>query len=311
MLTSAGAKLLDFGLAKMTETAGAAAGSATSLPTVAQTLTAEGTILGTFQYMAPEQLEGKESDERSDIFSFGAMLYETITGRKAFQGSSQASLIAALMSTDPPPVSMAQPMASPALDRVVRKCLAKSPDDRWQSARDLLSELQWIAESGSQAGIPAAVAARRYGNQRLPGLLAAVALRHCCWRCWLRPRQHLRATVLRRWRFVSRFHRRIGWAFTGSICPRFRRTAGIVFTASATTSAPTSDIKLFIRPLNSSTAILLTLPVARFSLLVAGRAANHAFQNPTALLKIDVAGGLSHALRALALPLAGRGVAME
>jgi eukaryotic-like serine/threonine-protein kinase len=117
-------------------------------------ITVEGTILGTLQYMSPEQLEGKEADARSDIFSFGAMLYEMITGRKGFSGSSQASLIAAVMTTAPPPVSTLQPMASPALDRAVRKCLAKSPDERWQNAGDLLSELEWIAESGSEAGAP-------------------------------------------------------------------------------------------------------------------------------------------------------------
>ena len=125
--------------------------------------------------MSPEQLEGKETDARSDIFSFGAMLYEMITGRKSFEGSSQASLIAAVMSTNPPPVSTIQPMASPALDRLVRKCLAKSPDDRWQNAGDLLSELEWIAESGSNAGIPAPVAAKRRNRERLAWLAAGLA----------------------------------------------------------------------------------------------------------------------------------------
>src|ERR1039458_10277182 len=111
--------------------------------------------------MAPEQLEGKEADARSDIFSFGTMLHERITGRKVFSGSSEASLIAAVMAVNPPPVSTIQPMASPALDRVVRRCLEKSPDDRWQTAGDLLSELKWIAETGSAAGIPPPVAAKR------------------------------------------------------------------------------------------------------------------------------------------------------
>ena len=117
-----------------------------TLGPTAEPITAKGTILGTFQYMSPEQLEGKETDARSDIFSFGAMLYEMITGRKGFVGSSHASLIAAVMSANPPPVSSIQPMASPALDRVVRTCLAKSPDDRWQNAGDLSRELEWIAE---------------------------------------------------------------------------------------------------------------------------------------------------------------------
>jgi serine/threonine protein kinase len=154
MLTRGGAKLLDFGLAKMVGPVVSSAAD-TLGPTAAAPITAQGTILGTFQYMSPEQLEGKETDARSDIFSFGAMLYEMITGRKGFEGSSHASLIVAVMSVNPPPVSTIQPLASPALDRLVRKCLAKSPDERWQSAGDLVSELEWITESGSNAGIPA------------------------------------------------------------------------------------------------------------------------------------------------------------
>lgn len=153
MLTKAGAKLLDFGLAK---TGAATAGHyvpqpATALPTMGAPLTAHGTILGTFQYMAPEQLEGADADTRSDIWAFGALLYETLTGRKAFEGKSQASLIGAIMTSDPPPVSTLQPVAPAALDRIVKKCLAKDPDARWQSARDLHDELQWIARDG-QAG---------------------------------------------------------------------------------------------------------------------------------------------------------------
>ena len=173
MLTRGGAKLLDFGLAKM---AGPVSSEAEILgPTVAAPITAQGTILGTFQYMSPEQLEGKETDARSDIFAFGAMLYEMITGRKCFESSSHASLIAAVMSTNPPPVSTIQPMASPALDRLVRRCLTKSPDDRWQSAGDLLSELEWITETGSKAGIPAPVAAKRRNRERMWQLAAGLA----------------------------------------------------------------------------------------------------------------------------------------
>jgi serine/threonine protein kinase len=125
--------------------------------------------------MSPEQLEGKETDARSDIFAFGAMLYEMITGRQAFQASSHASLIASIMSADPPPVSTIQPMASPALDRIVRRCLAKSPDDRWQSAGDLQNDLEWITETGSKAGVPAPVAARRRNRERLAWIMAGVA----------------------------------------------------------------------------------------------------------------------------------------
>ena len=163
MLTKAGAKLLDFGLAKLrVPDAGEGSVAASALPTVtvSEGLTEHGTILGTFQYMAPEQLEGKEIDARTDIFAFGAVLYEMLTGRKAFEGKSRASLITAIMSTEPPPISSVQPLTPPALDRIVRKCLAKDPDHRWQTAQDLADELRWIAEGGSQTGIAAAVATR-------------------------------------------------------------------------------------------------------------------------------------------------------
>ncbi len=150
MLTKSGVKLLDFGLAKFTAPGAARLSSATSLPTQAPDLTAEGTILGTFQYMAPEQLEGKEADARTDIFAFGATLYETATGKKAFTGATQASLISAILRDDPQPISQVQPLSPPALDRVVKACLAKDPEERWQSAADLRNELRWIAEGGSQ-----------------------------------------------------------------------------------------------------------------------------------------------------------------
>src|SRR5262252_5091742 len=160
MLTKSGVKLLDFGLAKAmappVQTSGV-----TSLPTVMgsanENLTAEGTILGTFQYMAPEQLEGHDADARTDIFAFGCVLYEMATGRKAFTGGSQASLISSIMKEEPAPISVTAPTTPPALDRVVKRCLAKDPEDRWQNAADLKSELKWIAEGGSASGIPAPV----------------------------------------------------------------------------------------------------------------------------------------------------------
>ena len=116
-----------------------------SLPTVSSPLTVKGTILGTLQYMAPEQLEGKAVDARADIFAFGGMLYEMLTGRRPFEGKSQASLIGAILDHQPPPVTSLQPLSPAILDDVVARCLEKNPDDRWQSARDLKRQLEWVA----------------------------------------------------------------------------------------------------------------------------------------------------------------------
>lgn len=145
MLTKTGAKLLDFGLAKPCATPTSTVTLTASAP--ADGVTREGTIVGTFQYMSPEQLEGKEVDGRSDIFSLGAVLYEMLTGRKAFEGKSQLSVVSAILEKEPAPVSTVKPTSPPALDHIIRKCLAKSPDDRWQSADDLGSELSWVAET--------------------------------------------------------------------------------------------------------------------------------------------------------------------
>jgi Tol biopolymer transport system component/predicted Ser/Thr protein kinase len=153
MLTKSGAKLLDFGLAKLREPQAAVA-TLSALPTEGSNLTARGTILGTLQYMAPEQLEGKEVDARTDIFAFGVVVYEMATGKKAFEGKSKASLIAKILETDPPLISSLQPMTPPQLDRVVKKCLAKEPEKRWQVASDLCDELKWIAEGGAHTGSP-------------------------------------------------------------------------------------------------------------------------------------------------------------
>ncbi|MGA8366630.1 MAG: protein kinase domain-containing protein [Candidatus Acidiferrales bacterium] len=175
MLTKSGTKLLDFGLAKLQQEMAPNA-QLSQLPTASEPLTAQGTILGTLQYMAPEQLEGKEADARTDIFAFGVVVYEMATGKKAFEGKSQASLIAKILETNPPPISSLQPMTPPALDRLVKKCLAKEPDDRWQSARDLHDELAWIAEGGSQAGVTAPVVARRRSRERMAWALAVAGL---------------------------------------------------------------------------------------------------------------------------------------
>src|ERR1700676_935791 len=160
MLTKTGTKLLDFGLAKLKQQVAPANVPLSDLPTESDPLTAEGAIVGTLQYMAPEQLEGKEVDAQTDIFAFGAVVYEMATRKRAFEGKSQASVISAIMSSDPPPMSLLQPMTPPALDRIVKRCLAKELDERCQSANDLTNELKWIAEGGSQVGLAPTAAAK-------------------------------------------------------------------------------------------------------------------------------------------------------
>jgi len=179
MLTKSGAKLLDFGLAKLQQETNpniplSQAAAAKEL------ITAEGMILGTLQYMAPEQLEGKEVDARTDIFAFGAVVYEMATGKKAFEGKSQASLMAKILETDPPSISSLQPMAPPQLDRVVKKCLAKEPDRRWQAASDVCDELKWIAGTAPEVTTTtlqqaAAVAPRKIPLRLVALVTAAVA----------------------------------------------------------------------------------------------------------------------------------------
>ena len=182
MLTKSGAKLMDFGLAK-------AVGNAAVSPSPGLTrslsqhgqgtpVTAEGTILGTFQYMAPEVVEGKEADARSDIFSLGAVLFEMATGKRAFEGKTTASVIAAILEREPPPISQLQPMSPPELDRLVKTCLAKDADERIQSAHDAKLQLEWIRDAGSQAGqaLPIAAAHHRHRERIAWGTVAVLVV---------------------------------------------------------------------------------------------------------------------------------------
>jgi len=165
MLTKSGAKVLDFGLAKLQMAMGE--GTVVSVITQTTPLTGHGTVLGTIQYMSPEQLEGKDADARSDIFSFGATLYEMATGQKAFTGKSQPSLMASILKENPRSISEVQPMAPPMLERVVKQCLEKDPEDRFQTAGDLKRALEWTLEGGSQVGVPLPLAKRRKLRDRV------------------------------------------------------------------------------------------------------------------------------------------------
>src|SRR5262249_14031888 len=174
MLTKCGAKLMDFGLAKAAVRAvGAGGSSSDALDTLSRPLTTQGTILGTFQYMAPEQIEGKEADTRSDIFSAGAVLYEMVTGKRAFDGKTTASTIAAILAGEPKPISALQPLSTPALERLVSACLAKDPDERVQTAHDLKLQLMWITDSTSHTKAPVR-STTKWGW--IAGAIAAVAL---------------------------------------------------------------------------------------------------------------------------------------
>jgi len=172
MLTPTGAKLLDFGLAKPAAPPAAAATLTTAVNE--SPVTERGTIVGTFQYMSPEQVEGKEVDGRSDLFSLGAVLYEMITGIRAFDGKSQLSVASAILEKEPAPISTYKPLTPPALDHVIRRCLAKEPERRWQSASDLARELEWVAESDSKIGVRGGVLTGRKGWDRAGWLVAAL-----------------------------------------------------------------------------------------------------------------------------------------
>ena len=204
MLTKTGTKLLDFGLAKLKQEVAPANVPLSELPTANDSLTAQGSIVGTMQYMAPEQIEAREVDARTDIFAFGAVVYEMATGRRAFEGKTSASVMSKILQVDPPPMSSLQPMTPQALDRVIKRCLVKEPDERWQSANDLTNELKWISEVGSQITMAPVTAARAFrslgprGLLLIAGALLLVAVVSCLavWNLKPSPAQPITRTVI-------------------------------------------------------------------------------------------------------------------
>src|SRR6266849_1235918 len=184
MLTPGGAKLMDFGLAKplglQTTVASGTVPSFTAVATLSgpsplSPLTTAGSIIGTIQYMSPEQIEGKEADARSDIFAFGAVLYEMATGNRPFQGKSQISLASSILESDPEPISAIKPQTSPAFEHVVTTCLQKNPEERFQTAHDVKLELQWIATDRPAPAVPATPSSPLHRRERLGWAAAVVA----------------------------------------------------------------------------------------------------------------------------------------
>ena len=186
MLTKSGAKLLDFGLAKPAQSLPTAPSG--SMATMSKPLTVQGMIVGTFQYMAPEQLQGHDADARSDLFALGAVLYEMVTGKLAFAGKSQISVMSAILENEPEPVSSAQPLASPALDHVIQRALAKDPNDRWQTSCDLIHELKWSAASAGVTGRAGSTPVRSKSRETLAWVIAgALVMVLIAGAIWWRP----------------------------------------------------------------------------------------------------------------------------
>jgi hypothetical protein len=244
MLTPAGTKLLDFGLAKLGPERGGALVDVTAPPTDESPLTADGVILGTLQYMAPEQLEGEEADARTDIFAFGTVLYEMVTRRRAFEGKSQAGLMASILSSTPPPASGLARGAPAALDHVIERCLAKDPAQRWQNARDLWMELKWAADPSRQVEKAAPRRGRILPIALAIGIVVAAAVASIL---YFRSAGTVPAAE-------SRFEIPVvGLAspFYISISPDGRRVAYLAAASNGKTA-------LWVRPLNSLDAQLLT-----------------------------------------------------
>jgi len=254
MLTPTGAKLLDFGLAKpvVALTTGA---TLTAAATPTTPVTQEGTILGTFQYMSPEQIEGKELDGRSDIFSLGAVLYEMLTGQRAFQGKSQLSVASAILEKEPPPISTVKPLTTPSLDHALRRCLAKDPEERWQTARDIAIELKWIADSGPSSGSAGPLVSRASSRERILAIAfvlaagAAIALGVLYAK---RPATNTRVT-----RTYVKSEEGSGFIFSGDQKGFAISPDGLNLAYVASTPTPDAKSALWIRPMDSLHARLL------------------------------------------------------
>jgi hypothetical protein len=294
MLTKTGVKLLDFGLAK-------AQGAVTGSEGETRAITTENTIVGTLQYMSPEQLEGKEADARSDIFAFGLILYEMLTGRKAFTGASQASLIAAIISSDPAPVSasISEVTNLPPLERAVKRCLSKPPDDRWQCAHDLRAEIQWIADSGAVAPAIGNVKRKR---QMLPWFLAASLAVVAAALAIIHLREKPELKIPARFSISIPEGRVFAWYDGPAISPDGER---LVIAASEPGGQPT----LFLRSLRSTGIQPIAGTDGAYFPFWSPDSKHVAFFSliDGKLRRVDVAGGIPQVICELRLPGDGRG----
>jgi eukaryotic-like serine/threonine-protein kinase len=247
MVTPGGTKLLDFGLAKTT---GGAAQQLSQLATAPGTATAQGTIIGTLQYMAPEQVQGQPADVRTDIFALGALLYEMATGRHAFEAPTQASLIAKILETEPPTVSSLAPLTPPALDHIVQGCLMKMPADRWQTAHDVKMQLQWIQAQGSRLEAPAPVTASRSRMAWVPWVVAATSAALAATLLVMWPRPVVTQAPPARFDLIVPPRFRLNEWDVGAISPDGRR---FVFTAQV--DGPLRH--LVLRDLNSTEMVVM------------------------------------------------------
>jgi eukaryotic-like serine/threonine-protein kinase len=253
MLTKGGAKLLDFGLAKLRPIQAGGLAGLSGLVTQPTPLTGQGRIVGTLQYMAPEQLEERDVDARTDIFAFGAVLYEMLTGRRAFEGNSPASLIAAILGATPPPVSTRLPLAPRALDQIVAVCLAKDPDERWQSAVDLRRQLNWTSDLGSgndvQSSIEVGHRLRQTAAAWILGIVIGAVIASSAVFLWIRSRTPISRSVTK-----SVITLPAGTRLSGD---PLRATVAI--SPDGRTIAMAAEVgnssQLYLRPLNSIAAV--------------------------------------------------------
>jgi Tol biopolymer transport system component len=288
MLTKTGVKLLDFGLAKALGRA-APVDTLTSAPTRAKDLTTQGTILGTIPYMAPEQLEGREADARTDIFALGSVLYEMAVGRKAFTGSSQASLIASILTSEPPPVSSLQPLSPPAFDRLVKTCLDKDPAERWQSAHDISLQLRSIGDKASLPQSAVTGAPKSRGAAWVPWAVAVV-LAAIAAAALLRPRAVGPAAAVVRFGLPPPDHGAFGYSVAGrfiAVSPDGSRIGYIATDAQA----PQPEYRIWVRRLSALEAQPIPGTEGASSLFWSPDSRSIGFFAGTKLKRVDLSGG--------------------